>query len=129
MRTISLDYGDFQFAENNITTVTMTEGIQVTKQLAIEILKLLSKEVTVDSGIIINRKNKYSYTLEGMRMLTDPNTRKIIATAIVDHKDNSEKVSHLQIKLLEIYGRSNMQMFDSLELAEEWILKELESAK
>ena len=125
MQVESYAFGTVEYFSDNILIVVVNDGIEVNGELARLIIRAIEQKSNEATVVIVDRRNDYSYSSEGMKTLSDINLPQVIATGIVVYSGVSELVTACQIGTMKILGRSNLNVFRSLDEALSWGQKQV----
>lgn len=126
MKREEYDFGFIEYSNDNIYLVIINEGLEVNEIVANRILISLRNIIEKPSILIIDRRNDYSYTANGMRLLNDSNLPQVVATGIIAYSNTSAVVANNQARFMKQFGRTALNTFPSLNLAISWGLDILE---
>jgi len=128
MKTTTFDFGCFEHVDERILVIVINEGVVIDGKLSRKLVGLIDEQLSQPSVLIIDRRNDYSYSGTGMVTLKDSNLLNVAATGIVVYTSISERVVDTQVNVMNTLGRSNLNVFSSLEHALNWANKLLEKA-
>lgn len=126
MKTTTFDFGCFERVDERILIIVINEGVVIDGELSRKLVGLIDEQLSVPSVLIIDRRNDYSYSGTGMVTLKDSNLPNVAATGIVAYTSISERVADTQVNVMNTMGRSNLNVFSSLDHAMSWANKLLE---
>ncbi|NRA72658.1 MAG: hypothetical protein HRU24_16725 [Gammaproteobacteria bacterium] len=125
MQVESYAFGTVEIFSDNILIVVVNDGLEINGELARLIIRAIEQKSNEATVVIVDRRNDYSYSSEGMQTLSDTNLPQVIATGIVVYSGVSELVTACQIGTMKILGRNNLHVFRSLDEALSWGQKQI----
>lgn len=125
-----LSFGFFNVLANNIVEVTTDEGTEISLEMVEESSEFLSKHLTGDFAMLINRINNYTYSYEAQ--LSVGSYENLKAVAFVCYSAKSEE-STKKLQSNRSFDQWDYPIFSGLELgwqqAQKWLENELLAVK
>jgi len=120
MDVTTFDFGSFEHVDERILVIVINECVVIDGELSRKLVGLIDEQLSQPSILIIDRRNDYSYSGTGMVTLKDSNIPNVAATGIVAYSSISERVADTQVNVMNTRGRSNLNVFSSLDHALTW---------
>lgn len=126
MRVEKHAFGVIEHYSDRIIVIAVDDGLEIDLHLAHLVINAIRNSSNKPMVVIVDRRNDYSYSGDGMQTLSDANLPGIITTAIVVYSKTSELVTACQVGTMKILGRTNLNIFRSLEDAFDWAIPQVE---
>lgn len=120
MATVTFEFGSFEYIDERILVIVIDEGVVIDGELSCQLVAKIEETLTQPSILIIDRRHDYSYSGTGMMTLKGSNIAKVKATAIVSYSVMPERAPGKSVNVMNTTGRSQLNVFPSLELALNW---------
>ncbi|MDH5517463.1 MAG: hypothetical protein OEY36_06550 [Gammaproteobacteria bacterium] len=122
MKEYHLDFVDFQHHESGVLEVIVHQGVEITSEQAHQFLDTIAAIEPKVRGVLVNRKNPYSYTFKANVVLAASNTVEHVAVV---------KYSRLPWPLNGIMFPKfyRLAFFDNYDEAYDWLLAKLEETE
>jgi len=120
MKIDTFDFGCFEHADEQTLIIVINEGVVIDGELSRKLIGLIDEKLTQPSVLLIDRRNDYSYSGTGMVTLKGSKLPNVIATGIVAYSSISAGVADSQVNVMNARGRSNLNVFSSLEHGLSW---------
>ena len=112
--------------DDNLIELIADEGVEIDIEMVKEFHDWCFKNLESSFGVLVNKKNSYTYTFEAQMKIGDyPD---IIAISVITYS----MISQTFTKLISQYPRKNkwnMEIFNDRETAIKWIKEELAKNK
>jgi len=116
MKILETDYMKLTILNNKIVLVDVADGIEITKEKTQLGIAMVEKEMPGDYGVIINRKEDYSFIPVDVYSVHNSHPRmKAIALVIYDNR------IVLPVATEQRLFKGKLEAFNSVKLAKEWI--------
>jgi|GEM_PF-1594295 len=123
MKITTFDFGTFEHVDERILVIVINEGVVIDGELSRKLVGFIDEQLSQPSVLVIDRRHDYSYSGTGMVTLKDSNLPNVAATGIVAYTSISERVADTQVNVMNALGRSNLNVFSSLDHALSWANK------
>ncbi|MDG1730342.1 MAG: hypothetical protein P8K68_04735 [Algibacter sp.] len=122
MSSHKLSFGTITILQNNLAEIIVDEGFVMDEVLVDEFHDFLLNNLDTPIGLLINKKNSYSYTFEAQKNIVHLNNIKSIAIVA-----NTSGAVMSTETLININGNihRNIIMFQEIDAALIWLQKEL----
>ena len=118
-------FGKIEHHGDNIQVIVVDQGLEIDRRMALTITKAIEDQTDQPSIVLVDRRNDYSYSGEGMQTLSDRNLPHVVATGIVVYSSAAMMLITSQIGTMKLLGRSNIKVFYTLTSALSWAKNEL----
>ncbi len=121
-----LPYCQVAVLNNRVAEITFNEGIELQVHHLQALNKYLLAILTSPYGMLINKKNSYSYAFDTQRFMGK--SEGLGALAVVTH-DAAAKVNVHLIKNMPRKHEFNMEIFDNYQSAFSWLEQQLDELR
>lgn len=118
MKTFELSFGILTVLRHGLAEVIVNEGIEIDLDMVDEYHMCISEFLPDPCGILVNKKNKYTYTFEAQMNIG--RMEKIKALAMVVYSDTARIASEAVMKLPPP-PTQNMKIFSDRDAALQWL--------
>ncbi len=120
---LTTSFGQIEFISENIIEIIIKQNIEITLESMDEYENLMSKYVSGNYAVLVNRINRYSFTFEATLCVGSAENLK--AAAIISYDNNNEPHTE-NLKSIRHMDNLNIKEFSGLELGREKAIKWLE---
>lgn len=120
---LTTSFGQIEFISENIIEIIIKQNLEITLESMDEYEDLMSKYVSGNYAVLVNRINRYSFTFEAMLCVGSAENLK--AAAIISYDNNNEPHTE-NLKSIRHMDNLNIKEFSGLELGREKAIKWLE---
>ncbi len=118
MKDYRLSFATVTMLKDNIAEVIVDEGVIVSEFMVVEFHDFLRENVQAPFGLLINKKNAYSYTFEAQKSIV--NMDEIKAMAVI-YKTKGGLISTQMLINLNRPNNWNIKLFQDRHHALDWI--------
>lgn len=122
MKTYDLSFGTVTLLRPDLAEVIVNEGVEMDMDMVDEYHVFLSEFVAEPCGILINKKNQYSYTFEAQLAIS--NLEKIEAMAVLAYSEAARVATETLMKL-PTHQHWNLKIFSDRAAALRWLEQHL----
>lgn len=126
IKQLKLPFAQILLLKPNIAEIIVAEGVEVTSDMVFEYQELLINEIPGPIGLLINKRNNYTYTFGAQMELGL--SKEIKATAILAEREPTVLVMR-SIKGLPEHSQWNMDVFYDRGLAINWLEEQLNESR
>lgn len=126
MKLTHFDFGFFEHYDEKILVIVINEGTVIDGDLSRTLVGLIDEALDTPSVLLIDRRNEYSYSGSGLLTLKESNIANVLATGIIAYPTLAEREAGREVNVRNTRGRSNLNVFSSLEDAMSWASQQLQ---
>jgi hypothetical protein len=125
MQTIfELSFGQFIKLQDNLVEVIVHPNVEFNMMMIAEYHDWLLENLEAPFGILVNKKNSYTYTFEAQMNIA--NLPEIKAMAVVAYSKATEESTNVLIDMPR-KSKWNIHIFDDRDIALNWLQLELDN--
>jgi hypothetical protein len=122
MKIYDLSFGTVTLLRSDLAEVIVDEGVEMDLDMVDEYHMFLSEYLADPCGVLINKKNNYTYTFEAQ--LAVSNLEKIKAMAAVVYSDTTRIATEVLMKL-PTHKHWNLKIFLDRDAGLNWLQQQL----
>lgn len=124
MKTYDLSFGTVILLRPDLAEVIVNEGVEMNLDMVDEYHMFVSEYLTDPCGMLINKKNHYTYTFEAQLAIS--NLQKIKAMAVLVHSEAARIATEMLMKL-PTHKQWNLKIFLDRDTGLHWLQEQLDS--